>query len=691
MFKPNLQLPTQEGPEAYPQQTVQPPFMQYVINASQQYLDATADLNIIANGILEQNGALIQQYVTAKRQQYSQGAARYMRQQTTGDHLTVDYVNNYGQESIKITVYPDVSPGGGSIPQDLNYDGYLVWVQDWVPNDPANPAIKYDLIVNGYAVAPGITPPAADYASFTQQNGQVINGVQVTFNQCVSMVLVLFGTRALASHSLNDALSKFATSQLQLSNPPTAAQLANAAAVGPQGGLLNKIVPALAQVSANGPVPAHDNLPGYFCWSWGDPLNPDSWSYNSVINAGYGNWPAASYAKNFPTPTIIYCIQFKDSQNSPLNAKGQNLAYFRPSLAGSGATDTTKFPGYTYATWLSAEFYNRKITRSVNTSWSYQGDGSGQILVNDTPQIWMHASDRLATDIPNQDRLKLDFDLSVVQTPAYTSTLGFGQDEEDSSTPPESAVEVAINALNAATTATYYASYTPAEEAAGTAEGNLGTANAAIATANSTSSLGDSYNYANNPSPATLATAEATMTAAGLNSTSQSLILAYVVASVKVGASPFNTSANLAAWNAAASACVGDPADGIIGADYANKLCGIAASSYYRDGDPAAGSSFSGGFPYGNASTDLTDLNSAVAGLVAIATAAGQTALASAASAALTAFQNAMNTWIAVGPPPLLANSPIGAGQPLTNFPYRIITFVNGTPVYGPWLNDTTN
>lgn len=674
-FKSPNVTPTAKGPEAYPSAMQAPAALQQTIDASKNWFDNTQDPSIVANSIVDYHGASISQFVGSMRQRYSLGVVENVSHQLTLSGLNVDYINQQARETIRYTVFPEsFSPKGKEL-YDFNFDGYCAWVHNWSKFDPPNidnPAV--DVILNGYGILTNFTMNDDLLKPFNPDQNPSPPASTQWPPQATIMVIVAFGATALRCQSIQDTT----VNKIPVLSDPVAVGLNTFASTKASGGFIAGLVPPRKTIPANGSIPAHKDLPGYFVFNWGDQFNPDSWAYEGSQGTG----PTFTFDGNFASTTLVKIIQFKTAVKSPLKVAGPNEFY----------TQFTNFPplsptGQNADDFLCAEFYSRSELRPVQRSWNYVAR-DGVILANDKPLYFGCDGGSPYSDVGAKVNFGLKFDLTPVSSPANAATFG-----KTSTLPldflPLTAAEHTVQVANAAAFASTASAFTAAASALSLAQFNLNQANVTIITPSRGSDVILAYAYAACTNPVTFNTI---VTDIGFNNATD--LVAYTAASLnfQISPGPSNTAAFFAAESKnslVASLVVGDFLGLLADAaafDYSTAYGKAYDAALASSGGTASSASSAGAAAL---ASSLLSLNSTEAALISYASSHGNASSASTASSDLGILITAENAFIATlgstTPQHILADN----YKPIDQFNHRIITVTQaGGSVdysFGPW------
>ena len=313
-----------------------PPVMQYRIDASDDWQAQNGQVAaIVADAIVESYSSSISQFINNQRQQMRLGIIEQRSHQWSAPGLDIDYSSNQGDETIKITVKPEyVNLASLPFLIDLNYDGYVAFIHNFLAGQAGFNPIPYDLLINGTVVCT-YTPQLSMLQTYTP------TGSPDTVTGAAVAVVVAFGPTALRSQSLHDTVNPYNPKSPQhVSTMPT---------------LMSQCQPARAQIkdatgTNGGDIPAHKDLLGYFIWGppvedspaqiymgWGDPFNPDDYAYDGNVELlekiwafGFG-YDRSGYASPVQLGTIV---QYESALTSPLNSNGKNIFQVRPNPEG---------------------------------------------------------------------------------------------------------------------------------------------------------------------------------------------------------------------------------------------------------------------------------------------------------------------------------------------------------------------
>ena len=340
-WKPNTQSPTIFDGEPFPNVINAPIKVIREIEVPSGWSDTTQDLVKAANGIEESHVSDIESFVSTNRSLKDNGIVNVSRRQLDLGDMLLRYDHQFGVETISMIARPTNSSSGRGA-TDLNYDGYIAWVN----------TSQYDTAFSGKIV-------------YTFQ----LNGVTFyTYNSILlpnTALLFAFGQTGLRCQSLIDA----SKTDPDLPGNPNAKT---------PPGLFGSVLPSRKNVSAftnsfGGAVDSYPDLPGYFVYDMGHPLN----------NAGNKN---VNHAPNkVPDPKIVKLLQVPggDTVNpSPLKLLGKN--FFRVLVQPSAPFENSW--SWSYAIYV--EFYSRYELRKASSSWRVRGGQSASITVNDKPLYW---------------------------------------------------------------------------------------------------------------------------------------------------------------------------------------------------------------------------------------------------------------------------------------------------------------
>lgn len=369
-FKPPLTLPI-TSPDApgspWPNQIQQPIQTRQTIDASKNWFDTTQDAASVANGIVDYHGASISNFVATQRRDYGAGIVRVHSKFLNLPGLTLQYENQFGQERLTMTAYPEnVVLGGPSV--ETNYDGYIAFVS------------------NGNNI--GFTSPGYDEGvTYEFSINQKVFHTYFQPKLVTEIIVFRFGKTALRCQSLADKPDG--------PGNPNAVTLGLVAAIEASRAKTKAFSTTGATGSAQ--IPAHHDLPIYSIYNWDDPLQ----------NGGHES--------QLPKPTVTKVFDFI-GQDNPIDSKGMNKLRIK-------MTPNMKFiPGaWVWYFNMIAEFYSRAEFRNVSVSWTKASkDGSANITVNDAPLYWQMIS-------PNQPHLGMDIDLSPtkIDRTRQTDVTGF--------------------------------------------------------------------------------------------------------------------------------------------------------------------------------------------------------------------------------------------------------------------------
>lgn len=325
------------------------------IDATQNWFDTTKTPDDTANAVVDYYSASIGNFVNVQRRNHGAGIVQVSNHFQNFPGLRLQYENNQGMERLSMTVYPESAPQLGGQVIDTNNDGYIVWVHDQVgfPNPITTHGVAVDQIQSPYYVF------LNEYL--------IYKGYGIT--QQAQAFVIMFGKTALRCHSIEDKQNPLADAN--------------------NGGLVNEVIPARAQIDATPApdkelIPKHKDLPGYFLFNWNDVQNPESLVLTGFIGTqpAYERWQPLNNGP-FP-PQINKGVHFFDPKKSPLKSDGQNLLTILYQPGGKPSAFEV-----TLVDDIFVEFFDRQKTRKVSQSWNYTtNDKTSTILANDTPLYW---------------------------------------------------------------------------------------------------------------------------------------------------------------------------------------------------------------------------------------------------------------------------------------------------------------
>ena len=330
---------------------------------------SSADRNalvVVAHGIVQSNGSLLDRFIANNRQQVSiSGRDYHTNNLTVGNDLRARYHYNGGQEKLFLDVYPTGGMETQATTTELNLDGYIAWIHgeglgprenlitpDGVPLKPS----PYMIILNGYQIEKDFLPKLQE-------------------THC-AFYPILFGRTAMLCGSQQDKEKKnFLLKEKTLKPPNTV--------IPPQG--WGKYPDGSAPDGTD-----QSNEPkylGYWLFDWENAFNP--WQYTNNKENGpdlWLNW-ASSFMINLPgayigIPKGTRGCYFRDAQKSPLKPKGQNKISILDATP-AGPQIVTR--GYDL---FIGEFYDRGKFRVVSQSWTHASQPRTTIKINDSPLIY---------------------------------------------------------------------------------------------------------------------------------------------------------------------------------------------------------------------------------------------------------------------------------------------------------------
>ena len=268
-----------------------------------------------------------------------------------------------------VTLRP--KPGQAHLLSDLNLDGYVAWVHVGANAWPKPVWPTYNLYINRYLVFENVTPD----------------------DTLTSVYFVMFGDTALRCQSLSDDQNPFKAGILE---PGSSTPIK----------LLNRVLPARKKTLPTSspqygvPIPAHDDLLGYFIFNWDNQFNPTSFDNDTQLNLSH-QYTQGQWSTLHALPKLLKGLQFSTPTACPLKAAAPNNVTLH--VVKNISTMGYQGPG----DFLIAEFYDRKQLRMASQSW-HDEQGAGQtVVVNDHPLYWGDGIDAIG----NPD-LGLDFDLT---------------------------------------------------------------------------------------------------------------------------------------------------------------------------------------------------------------------------------------------------------------------------------------
>jgi hypothetical protein len=373
-FEPKHELPitSPAGDGPWPTPLQLPIRTRRVVDASQNWLDQTANPDAYGDAIVDYYSASIGNFVAVQRRDYSAGIAQYQNRWLQFPGLGVRYQNNGGQELLEMVVQPENFIGGGGT--DTNNDGYIALVCTGVPIGIKPGVMTFDLRVNGTSVG-----------SFS------------CFTDVPSAVVMKFGPTALECQSLADADDANPNSKVAPCLPPRAKTktFRNTGLVIFEG----------EPYEGTQTTPPHKDLFGYFIYDW-----------NLLLNQ-HNNPGSALRLGNFKTTTI---------DCDPSVIKNAGLNQFRAHLT------STVVNGMNAYFVIESEFYSRADFRSGAQSWNQRAVFPGQITFNDRP-LYYAMRCPVAVDLPlNIDLTPQTIDNIANPTPYEAFT---GDDQFDGIAP----------------------------------------------------------------------------------------------------------------------------------------------------------------------------------------------------------------------------------------------------------------